>query len=73
VRPRLWLPEAFREFVLARLPQDLLARFDVTIEDNNFNINLELRREPTKDELEQLNRIVNGATSEFRHRLTSVK
>jgi hypothetical protein len=45
----------------------------VTIEDNNFNVSVGLRRKPTEDELEQLNRVVQGATAEFRHRLKSVK
>jgi tetratricopeptide (TPR) repeat protein len=67
------IAEAFREFVLSRLPHDLLARLKVTIENNNFNVNLELRRKPTEDELEQLNRVVQGATAEFRHRMTSAK
>lgn len=62
---------AFREFVLSRLPHDLLARLEVTIEDNNFNVKVELRRAPAEDELERLNRVVQGATAEFRHRLTS--
>ena len=64
---------AFREFVLSRLPQDLLARLEVTIANENFDINVELRRAPTEDELEQLNRVVEGATAEFRHRMTSAK
>ena len=67
------MAEAFREFVLSRLPQDLLAGLDVTIEDSNFNVNVELRRKPTEDELEQLDRVVQGATAEFRHRMTSAK
>jgi tetratricopeptide (TPR) repeat protein len=67
------IAEAFREFVLSRLPQDLLARLEVTIANENFNINVELRRAPTEDELEQLNRVVEGATAEFRHRMTSAK
>lgn len=67
------IAEAFREFVLSRLPQDLLARLEVTIEDKDFNVKVELRRAPAEDELERLNRVVQGATAEFRHRLASAK
>lgn len=65
------IADAFREFVLSRLPKDLLARLEVTIENQKFNIHVELRRAPGEDELDQLNRVVEGATAEFRHRLTS--
>jgi tetratricopeptide (TPR) repeat protein len=67
------MADAFREFVAGRLPQDLLARLDVTIEDGNFNVKAELRREPTEAELEQLNQVVSGATAEFRRRQTSAR
>jgi tetratricopeptide (TPR) repeat protein len=67
------MAEAFREFVLCRLPQDLLERLEVTIEDNDFHVKVELRRAPADDELERLNRVVQGATAEFRHRLKSAK
>jgi tetratricopeptide (TPR) repeat protein len=67
------IASAFREFVLGRLPQDLLARLEVTIENKDFNIRVELRREPTEDELEQLNRTFEGARAEFRQRLMSAK
>ncbi|PZG23117.1 tetratricopeptide repeat protein [Nonomuraea aridisoli] len=65
------MAEAFREFVLARLPQDLLAGLDVTIADGDFSLNVELRREPTEQELEHLNAVVQTATAEFRRRLTT--
>lgn len=67
------IAEAFREFVRSRLPQDLLAQLEVTIENENFEFNVELRREPTEDELEQLNRVMEGAMAEFRHRLAAAK
>ena len=67
------ITEAFREFVLSRLPQDLLARLEVTIEDKKFNVKVELRRAPAEDELERMNRVIQGATAEFRQRLASVK
>ncbi|GAB3846935.1 tetratricopeptide repeat protein [Dactylosporangium cerinum] len=66
--PRV-VAEAFREFVVRRLPQDLLERFDVTIADDDFKIDVHLRREPTQDELERLHGVVQSALAEFRHRL----
>jgi hypothetical protein len=40
-------------------------------QDKNFNVKAGLRRAPAGDEPERLNRVVQGATVEFRHRLTS--
>ncbi|MEV4468746.1 hypothetical protein [Nonomuraea sp. NPDC049504] len=60
--------EAFREFLHSRLPQDLLADLGVSLKDGDFAVNVELRREPTEDELDQLNRVVQTATAEFRRR-----
>lgn len=65
------MAEAFREFVVARLPQDLLDRFNVRIEDNDFKIDVHLRREPTQDELARLNGVVQSALAEFRRKLTA--
>jgi tetratricopeptide (TPR) repeat protein len=63
--------DAFREFVLSRLPPDLLARLDVTIADNDFQIGVHLQREPTPDELDRLNGVVQSALAEFRRKLTA--
>jgi len=63
------LAEAFRDFVLARLPQDLLSDLDVTIKDDNISVHVALNREPTPAELEHLNNLLRSATAEFRHRL----
>ncbi|GAA2601125.1 hypothetical protein GCM10010435_95630 [Winogradskya consettensis] len=60
---------AFREFVVHQLPADLLARLDVTVEDGDFKIDVELRREPAQAELEQLNNVMEAAYAEFRRRL----
>ncbi|GAB3152786.1 hypothetical protein GCM10027290_44200 [Micromonospora sonneratiae] len=65
------ITDAFRQFVISRLPADLLADLAVTIEDGDFQIRVELRREPTEDELERLNGVVQSAHAEFRRRLTS--
>jgi tetratricopeptide (TPR) repeat protein len=60
------LAAAFREFVLGRLPKDLLARLEVRLEDNDFKVEVHLQREPKPEELEHLNRVVNHALAEFR-------
>ncbi|GAA4589392.1 hypothetical protein GCM10023194_43510 [Planotetraspora phitsanulokensis] len=65
------LTEAFREFVIGRLPRDLLAELNVTIENNDFAISVELSREPTEAELEHMNHLVQSASAEFRGRLLS--
>ncbi|MFB4283104.1 tetratricopeptide repeat protein [Nonomuraea sp. MTCD27] len=63
--------EAFREFVHSRLPQDLLADLGVSLKDGDFAVSVELRREPTQDELDQLNRVIQTATAEFRRRVAA--
>ncbi|GGO16182.1 hypothetical protein GCM10010116_32650 [Microbispora rosea subsp. aerata] len=65
------IAEAFREFVMARLPRDLLEDLDVTVEDGDFAIQVRLRREPRPDEIEQMNRLIESANAEFRGRLAS--
>ncbi|MEV4533098.1 tetratricopeptide repeat protein [Asanoa sp. NPDC049518] len=64
------ISDAFRDFVMA-IPQDLLADLRVTIVDHDFKIDVELRREPAKDELERLNEVVQSAHAEFRRRITT--
>ncbi|MEV5750251.1 tetratricopeptide repeat protein [Actinoallomurus sp. NPDC052308] len=63
------IAEAFREFVMGRLPQDLLEQLHVTVKDGEFAISVELRREPTEDEIAHLNRVMESANVEFRRRL----
>jgi hypothetical protein len=63
------LAAAFREFVPSRLPQDLLERFDVRLEDNDFKMQVHLNRKPTEEELEHLNRVINHALAEFRQKI----
>lgn len=66
---RTTIAEAFRSFVAERLPGDLLAKLDVAIKDDDFDISVELRREPTQDELERLNGVIQSAHAEFRRRV----
>ncbi|TKK89740.1 tetratricopeptide repeat protein [Herbidospora galbida] len=65
------IADAFREFVLGRLPGDLLADLAVTVENGDFAINVDLRREPTEAEIEHLNQLLQSATAEFRGRLVA--
>jgi tetratricopeptide (TPR) repeat protein len=60
------LAAAFREFVLSRLPQDLLQKLDVRLENNDFKVEVHLQREPKPEELDHLNRVINHALAEFR-------
>jgi hypothetical protein len=61
---------AFREFVITRLPADLLDRLEVEIVDGDFKIDVHLRREPAEAEIERLNEVFATAQAEFRHRIT---
>ncbi|WP_433089464.1 tetratricopeptide repeat protein [Dactylosporangium sp. CA-052675] len=63
--------EAFRAFVLSKLPPDLLEDLRVRVEDGDFKIEVNLRREPSPAELERLNGVVQSAYAEFRRRLVA--
>ncbi|WP_164842376.1 tetratricopeptide repeat protein [Actinoplanes solisilvae] len=60
---------AFRDFVVGRLPADLLDRLDVALVDGDFQIEVALRREPTQEELAYLNDVLTTAQDEFRSRI----
>ncbi|MCM0674777.1 tetratricopeptide repeat protein [Micromonospora phytophila] len=64
------ISDAFREFVITRLPADLLDRLDVAIVDGDFKIDVGLRREPTESELQRLNDVFQTAHAEFRRRIS---
>ncbi|MGN9765329.1 tetratricopeptide repeat protein [Micromonospora sp. SD12] len=64
------IADAFREFVITRLPADLLDRLDVAIVDGDFKIDVGLRREPTETETERLNDVFQTAHAEFRRRIS---
>ena len=63
--------EAFREFVVSRVPADLLARFGVRVVGNNFVVDVEFQREPRDEELAQFNEVVRAGHAEFSRRLAS--
>lgn len=61
--------EAFRQFVMMRLPADLMEDFQVRIVDGQTKMDVRLRREPAPAELERLNAVISAAHAEFRNRL----
>jgi hypothetical protein len=64
------IADAFRDFVLGRLPPGLLKDLKVTLKDTmDFDVKVELNREPTEPEIEQLDRVINHSLEEFRRRL----
>jgi tetratricopeptide (TPR) repeat protein len=60
---------AFHDFVVTHLPADLLDRLAVTIADDEFKIEVALRRAPADGEIDRLNEIIATANAEFRQRL----
>jgi tetratricopeptide (TPR) repeat protein len=65
--------QALREFILARVPLDLLGQLDVDDAPDGWKIQVQLQREPVEDELEQLNRVITHAVEEFRRRAQQVQ
>ncbi|MCO5994264.1 tetratricopeptide repeat protein [Actinoallomurus rhizosphaericola] len=65
------IADAFRDFVVGRLPRDLLDGLDVTAKDGEFAVSVRLRREPTEDEITHMNRVIESANAEFRKRLAA--
>ena len=63
------LEEAFREFVMARLPAGLLNKLDVTLKDGSFVVGVHVNRPPTPDEVQRVNRAMESASQEFRRRI----
>lgn len=63
------MAEAFRQFVLGRLPPDLLERLDVELKEGDFQIGVHVSREPTPQEMEQMKRVFDHALAEFRRRV----
>jgi tetratricopeptide (TPR) repeat protein len=61
--------EAFRQFVMMRLPADLVEDFQVRVVDGQTKMDVRLRREPLPAELERLNAVVSAAHAEFRNGL----
>lgn len=65
------LADAFRAFVLPRLPDDLLEKLDVGFDDEGgLSLSVSLRRTPTDGEVEHMNRVFQHALAEFKKRLT---
>lgn len=65
------ITEAFREFLLARVPAELIEDLDVTLADGGFQVSVNLRREPTQAEGERLQEVFTTAEAEFRQRMSA--
>jgi len=63
--------EAFRDFVVSRVPAGLLARFGVRVVGNNFVVDVEFERQPREEELAQFNEVVRAGHAEFSRQITS--
>ena len=63
------LEQAFREFVMARLPAGLLNRLDVTLKDGSFTVGVHVNRQPTPQEIQSVNRAMEHASQEFKRRI----
>ncbi|GAA2635169.1 hypothetical protein GCM10010436_49720 [Paractinoplanes durhamensis] len=64
-RLRAVAEQTYREFVVSRLPADLLARFDVRIVGSNFMLDVDFRRDPTEAEAEQFDEVVRAGQAEL--------
>ena len=63
------LADAFREYVLSRLPEGTVRQLDVRPRaDGNFDVRVFVDRELNPEESEQVNRVLNRALEEFRSR-----
>ncbi len=63
------IAEAFREYVMSRVPGGLLKQLDVTLKDADFSIGVRLEREASQDEVQHLNRVIEHALQEFRRKM----
>lgn len=61
--------ESFRNFVMERMPEGLVAAILVDIEDGQFVIGVDFDSEPTEEELELVHRTIEQAQIEFNKRL----
>jgi tetratricopeptide (TPR) repeat protein len=63
------LVEAFREFVMTRVPEGVLDKLDVSLKDGSFGVKIFLNRQPSPPELERLNRVMEHASNEFKEKI----
>jgi tetratricopeptide (TPR) repeat protein len=63
------LGDAFRQFVLQRIPQGLVKDVRVAIDEGQFDVHVEMAREPTPEEQELLDKTFQHAQEQFRRRL----
>jgi tetratricopeptide (TPR) repeat protein len=62
---RAGVEEAYREFVVSRMPDGLLARFEIRIVGNSFQADVEFVREPAADEMRLFQQVVQAGHAEF--------
>jgi tetratricopeptide (TPR) repeat protein len=60
-----------REIVLERAPPGLLENIRIEMVDGKPNVQVQLKREPKKDEIDLLNRLIRHATEEVRRKALS--
>jgi hypothetical protein len=63
------IEDAYRQFVIGRLPADLLDDLAATVEGGDFQVHVKLDREATEDEIERMNGVIQSAVAEFRRRI----
>jgi tetratricopeptide (TPR) repeat protein len=63
------LAQAFREFVMARLPAGIINRLQVDLQGDDFDVEVFLEREPTPEENDLIQRTFRHALAEFRQRV----
>jgi tetratricopeptide (TPR) repeat protein len=64
------LADAFRQFVLQRIPEGLVKDIRVEIDEGQFDVHVEMAREPTPDERELLEKTFQHARQQFRKRFS---
>jgi tetratricopeptide (TPR) repeat protein len=62
------LAQAFRDFVMGQLPAGLIHDVEVTPANDDFRVQVHTEREPTAEEREHIERVVQHALGEFRQR-----
>lgn len=60
------MADAFRQFVMSRVPPDLLARLDIARVGHEFKVGVHVKRKPADEEVQLLNRVIHEAAAQFR-------
>jgi tetratricopeptide (TPR) repeat protein len=62
---RAAIEQEYREFVVSQMPAGLLNRFDVRIVRNKFMVDVEFHHQPTDDQVQHLNDLVQAGHTRF--------